>query len=611
MSQTLAYAIELSGALKAARDAEEFNKKLNGTENAAISVDKSLARLEHQMKQLNEAIKSGKGNTAAYVAELERLKQEYDRVSGAAYGMANSIGQASPKVANFGQAALESSRAVEDLQYGIGGVVNNIPSLVMALGGGAGLTAAISLGAVAVNQFWKEFTEVDPAVKEATEKAKERVQKLKEEIVSINKEIRELRLGKEGARVAENQDLRKVAQDELTAAANKLGGLSTALRLQEAGKLDTLGTAKEREEFKKKLIDFNLTVQKINADNTLAKEKDAKESADKLQKIDEDLAIARANNQTEIEEKLKKKREEEASRQSKEAKRMRLRMEKEANDQEALRVKQENDDLAAREKANERKIEQQNKFDKKRIEEAEKAERQIEKTRQRRLDQISNFADDSLSSLLAKNDVFTDSVIGKLGILEDAEFNSLNRRMDQQKRYYDQVGKMTEQYASAAIDIGQNYIDMIVKGEEDKERKIAVIVMRQAGQALIGNGIRSLGHAAEYAAAGPPGWAQAAISGGIGLGLIGAGMGLGGVATGVEGQIQATASAKKDAEREQKRTSSMESVRDKGVSPSRLSGGGSGGITLNLTYGVSGPLPEDTARLIKRELQTASRRNGA
>lgn len=56
---------------------------------------------------------------------------------------------------NVGLAALEGSRALEDLQYGVAGVVNNIPGLVMALGGGAGLTAAISLVTVAINQLVK------------------------------------------------------------------------------------------------------------------------------------------------------------------------------------------------------------------------------------------------------------------------------------------------------------------------------------------------------------------------------------------------------------------------------------------------------------------------
>ena len=61
---------------------------------------------------------------------------------------------------NLAQGFLEFSRAAEDAQYGIAGVVNNIPGMVTAMGGGAGLTAAISLGAVAVAQFVKHWDDI-------------------------------------------------------------------------------------------------------------------------------------------------------------------------------------------------------------------------------------------------------------------------------------------------------------------------------------------------------------------------------------------------------------------------------------------------------------------
>jgi hypothetical protein len=61
---------------------------------------------------------------------------------------------------DVGYAALEASRGIEDLQYGLGGVINNIPGLVLALGGTAGLTAAISLLAVGVNQLVKHWDDL-------------------------------------------------------------------------------------------------------------------------------------------------------------------------------------------------------------------------------------------------------------------------------------------------------------------------------------------------------------------------------------------------------------------------------------------------------------------
>lgn len=59
----------------------------------------------------------------------------------------------SKKSRNGGMAVLEISRGLEDLQYGVKGVVNNIPSMVMALGAGAGLAGAASLAVVGVSQL--------------------------------------------------------------------------------------------------------------------------------------------------------------------------------------------------------------------------------------------------------------------------------------------------------------------------------------------------------------------------------------------------------------------------------------------------------------------------
>jgi hypothetical protein len=90
---------------------------------------------------------------------------------------------------NTGMSVLYASQAVEDLQYGVRAVLNNIPLLVMGLGGGAGLAGVISLAAVAASQLSERFKNVtestktlDQAVAEsAKEKQKERIKQLETE----------------------------------------------------------------------------------------------------------------------------------------------------------------------------------------------------------------------------------------------------------------------------------------------------------------------------------------------------------------------------------------------------------------------------------------------
>lgn len=90
---------------------------------------------------------------------------------------------------DVGNASLQLSRGLEDLQYGFAGVVNNIPGMIQALGGTAGLTAAISLAFVAVNQLvnhWSDlkalFGENDPFKDGATS-----VEALTKRIDELNK----------------------------------------------------------------------------------------------------------------------------------------------------------------------------------------------------------------------------------------------------------------------------------------------------------------------------------------------------------------------------------------------------------------------------------------
>jgi len=52
---------------------------------------------------------------------------------------------------------LAFSQAVEDAQYGVKGVLNNIPQMVLGFGGGAGLAGVLSLAAVAAYGAWQAF----------------------------------------------------------------------------------------------------------------------------------------------------------------------------------------------------------------------------------------------------------------------------------------------------------------------------------------------------------------------------------------------------------------------------------------------------------------------
>ncbi|MFC7337278.1 hypothetical protein ACFQY0_08840 [Haloferula chungangensis] len=116
---------------------------------------KQLARQEvvlANQRQARAAFQATQGSTSAIV-------RTGDAVQGAG-----------KKAGNAGLAFLELSRAVEDAQYGFRGVMNNLPGMVMMMGGTAGLAGAVSVSAVAVynlNEALAKLHERGSAIRDA------------------------------------------------------------------------------------------------------------------------------------------------------------------------------------------------------------------------------------------------------------------------------------------------------------------------------------------------------------------------------------------------------------------------------------------------------------
>jgi hypothetical protein len=80
------------------------------------------------------------------------------RASAAAKRMGDDLGKSSSTAA---RGMLQLGYMVDDIQYGFRSIVNNIPQVVMGLGGGAGLAGGVAIAAVAVNQLiehWGQLT---------------------------------------------------------------------------------------------------------------------------------------------------------------------------------------------------------------------------------------------------------------------------------------------------------------------------------------------------------------------------------------------------------------------------------------------------------------------
>jgi hypothetical protein len=117
--------------------------------------DKDVPKLEANLKSLRASLrqanseleKASAGSSAfdAAAADVARLKNEIKTLEGAATRAAGKKGDA-------GMGMLQLGQAIEDAQYGLRGVMNNIPGLVMSLGLGAGAAGVLQVGLVAVSQ---------------------------------------------------------------------------------------------------------------------------------------------------------------------------------------------------------------------------------------------------------------------------------------------------------------------------------------------------------------------------------------------------------------------------------------------------------------------------
>lgn len=107
----------------------------------------AIGQTGEALEDLGKKAKTSGGNVKGIAKETEKLGHKGDA----------------------GRAVLELSRGFEDAQYGIRGVLNNIPGLVMAIGGTAGMAGALSLAAVAGSLLWEHFGQGTAKAKAETE----------------------------------------------------------------------------------------------------------------------------------------------------------------------------------------------------------------------------------------------------------------------------------------------------------------------------------------------------------------------------------------------------------------------------------------------------------
>lgn len=101
-----------------------------------------------------------KGNGAAQtVAGIKAVDAAQAHLNQTTAQAAPAINQAAGSTRNMGGALLQGSRALQDMQYGLAGAVNNLEGIASALGLGAGVAGAVTVLAVAVQTLGPHVVE--------------------------------------------------------------------------------------------------------------------------------------------------------------------------------------------------------------------------------------------------------------------------------------------------------------------------------------------------------------------------------------------------------------------------------------------------------------------
>ena len=111
---------------------------------------------------------------------VEEAKQQIDALNKSTEQLDKGSQQATRSVKNMGQGALQAAYFFDDLQYGIRGIMNNIPGLVMGFGGGAGLAGAMSLAVLAGAKLYEWMGNTEDKSADLAKKMKEHSKEIAE-----------------------------------------------------------------------------------------------------------------------------------------------------------------------------------------------------------------------------------------------------------------------------------------------------------------------------------------------------------------------------------------------------------------------------------------------
>lgn len=185
---------EAADAIEQSRRREKaaLNELVSELEKYQAALKKATQQENHpdRLKALKN-IQELERRISALTRAQEREAQAAEKVARSSNQLDRNSQQATRSVKNMGQGLLQVAYFMDDVQYGIKGIMNNIPGLVIGFGGGAGLAGAMSLAVLAGAKLYEWMGNTEAKSKElakALEQQNEAIKESQEIVASFNNE---------------------------------------------------------------------------------------------------------------------------------------------------------------------------------------------------------------------------------------------------------------------------------------------------------------------------------------------------------------------------------------------------------------------------------------
>ena len=174
---------EAADAIEQSRRREKaaLNELVSELEKYQAALKKATQQENHpdRLKALKN-IQELERRISALTRAQEREAQAAEKVARSSNQLDRNSQQATRSVKNMGQGALQAAYFFDDLQYGIKGILNNIPGLVIGFGGGAGLAGAMSLAVLAGAKLYEWIGKTEDKSADLAKKMKEHSKEIAE-----------------------------------------------------------------------------------------------------------------------------------------------------------------------------------------------------------------------------------------------------------------------------------------------------------------------------------------------------------------------------------------------------------------------------------------------